>query len=398
MQQAPLYLSNPGLVNALGSDRESVASALWQADTSGMVEETGWIPQRSIPVGRAQGQLPDIPAHLSRFNSRNNQLLLAAALQIQTEIEAAIAQYGPHRVGVVLGTSTSGIAETEQALRVMAQSGELPAAYDYAQHEFGSPSRFLSEYFGLTALAYTVSTACTSSAKAFQSARNLIRHQLCDAVIVGGVDSLCHLTFNGFHALESISSSLCNPMSANRAGINIGEGAAVFVISRSAAAFQLLGIGESSDAWHISSPHPQGTGAKQAMQYALQDADLSASDIWYLNLHATATPKNDAMESLAVAEVFSAGVACSGTKPYTGHTLGAAGATEIALCALAIQAGKLPVHHWDGEVDADMPALNLVTAATDAGTRAGEGAPRICMSNSFAFGGSNASVILGAGL
>ncbi|MGP1716148.1 MAG: beta-ketoacyl-[acyl-carrier-protein] synthase family protein [Methylophilus sp.] len=394
MQQASIYLSHPGIINALGSGRESIAAALWQADTSGMVDETGWIPQRTIPVGRAQGQLPDIPPHLRKFDSRNNQLLLAATLQIQAEIEAAIAQFGPHRVGVVLGTSTSGIAETEAALRVMRTTGELPETYDYAQHEFGSPSRFLSEYFGLTALAYTVSTACTSSAKAFQSARNLIRHRLCDAVIVGGVDSLCNLTFNGFHALESISSTLCNPMSVNRSGINIGEGAALFVMRRDASPFQLLGIGESSDAWHISSPHPEGTGAKQAMQYALQDAALSASDIWYLNLHATATPKNDAMESLAVAEIFSAGVPCSGTKPYTGHTLGAAGATEIAICALAIQDGKMPAHHWDGCADTEMPALNLVTAetATDAV------APRICMSNSFAFGGSNASVILGAGL
>lgn len=393
MQQSPIYLSNPGMVNALGSGRQQIATALWNGDISGMVAEAGWIPQRVVPVGRVHGDLPEVPEHLQIFNSRNNQLLLAAALQIQPEIEAVVTQFGHHRVGVVLGTSTSGIAETEDALRVARETGAMPDDYNYAQHEFGSPSRFLSAYFELTAPAYTVSTACTSSAKAFQSARNLITHQLCDAVIVGGVDSLCHLTFNGFHALESISSELCNPMSANRSGINIGEGAAIFVMSRLPSPFRLMGIGESSDAWHISSPHPQGTGAKQAMQYALQDAGLSAQDIWYLNLHATATPKNDAMESLAVTEVFADGVLCSGTKPFTGHTLGAAGATEIAICALAIQDGKLPQHHWDSCADTELPRLNLVTADIEPEAVS----TRICMSNSFAFGGSNASVILGAG-
>jgi 3-oxoacyl-[acyl-carrier-protein] synthase-1 len=222
------------------------------------------------------------------------------------------------------------------------------------------------------------------------SARNLLTVGLCDAVIVGGVDSLCRLTLNGFTALESTSADLCLPLSLNRKGINIGEAAAVFLMTREAAAIEFLGAGESSDAHHISAPHPDGLGAEAAMRAALKDAGLGSTDIDYLNLHATATQKNDEMESRAVARVFPAGVPVSGTKPMTGHTLGAAGATELAFCWLALQHSTLPPHVWDNVLDPALPALTTVQV----GQRFARTSNRACMSNSFAFGGSNASLII----
>lgn len=228
------------------------------------------------------------------------------------------------------------------------------------------------------------------------AARRLLRQGLCDAVLVGGVDTLCQLTLNGFAALESLSPELCQPMSRNRQGINIGEGAALLLMTRednnaSDGSPALLGAGESSDAYHISAPHPQGLGAETAMRAALADAGLVPADVDYLNLHATATRKNDEMESRAVARLFPDGVAASGTKPLTGHTLGCAGATELALCWLALRDGRLPPHVWDGEADAELPQLALVAA----GSRFGRSSRRVCLSNSFAFGGSNACLLIG---
>jgi 3-oxoacyl-[acyl-carrier-protein] synthase-1 len=216
---------------------------------------------------------------------------------------------------------------------------------------------------------------------------------LCDAVLVGGVDTLCRLTIEGFSALESTSTDIANPMSRNRRGINIGEGAALFTLTREPGRIALLGIGETSDAYHISAPDPTGRGAEAAMRAALVDAGLEPESIDYLNLHATATEKNDEMESRAVSRVFPAGVLCSGTKPLTGHLLGAAGATELAFCWLALEDEhkRLPPHVWDGAFDPSLPALRLVSP----GERFSQTPSRRCMSNSFAFGGSNVSVIVG---
>lgn len=392
---ARLYLSPPAVVNALGSDTRTVAHALFDGRLDGMVSETGHLPfapQRPVRVGRVAGSLPPIPTGMTRHESRNNQLLMAAANQLHDAIGAAVRRHGPDRVGVVLGTSTSGIDEAQSALEQQSRTGALPARYRYGQQELGSPAIFLAEWLGLGGPAYTVSTACTSSAKAFASARRLLRAGLCDVVVVGGADALCPLTVNGFTALESTTADLMNPMSLHRRGINLGEGAALFVMGREPDAFELLGMGESSDAHHISAPHPQGVGAEMAMRAALQDAGLPSAAVDYINLHATATPKNDAMESTAVARVFPQGVAASGTKPMTGHLLGAAGATELAFCALALAHDRLPPHLWDGIQDPDLPALDLVTGSRSFGPHS----KRICMSNSFAFGGSNASLLIGA--
>ena len=384
------YLHELGIINALGSGVDEVSQRLFKGDTSGMVLENTLLINGQARVGRARGELATVPDHLMHFNCRNNQLLLNAFAQIEHAFEATVTRYGRSRIGVVLGSSTTGMAEGEAAFSALRLTGSLPATYHYTQQEIGAPAVFLAKYLKLNGPAYTVCTACTSSAKAFQSARNLLRHGICDAVLVGGVDSLCRTTVNGFASLESITTELTNPMSLNRRGINIGEGAALFLLSKEEAAIELLGIGESSDAYHMSAPHPEGRGAEQAMQSALSDAGIAANAVGYLNLHATATPKNDEMESRAVARVFPDGVAASGTKSLTGHTLGAAGATELAFCLLALKANQLPPHIWDGNADPSLPLLNLVNDKLAFKTHA----TRICMSNSFAFGGSNASLII----
>ncbi|MGE5467381.1 MAG: beta-ketoacyl-[acyl-carrier-protein] synthase family protein [Ignavibacteria bacterium] len=386
-----VYLSALGIINALGSGTDEVARGLFGGDTSGMVVEEGWLAGAPARVGRVRGALPEVPPQLGDYASRSAQILLAALSQIEAEVETALTRHGRNRVGVVLGASTGGIAEGEAAIALRRANGALPAEYRYVQQEIGTPAVFLARHLGISGPAYTVLTACTSSAKAFASARRLLRHGICDAVLVGGVDALCKLTIAGFTALESTTAELTNPLSRNRRGINIGEGAALFLMSREEAGIELLGVGETSDGYHISAPQPEGLGAEAAMRGALADARTSSDQVDYLNLHATATPKNDEMESRAVSRVFPGCVACSGTKPLTGHMLGAAGATELAFCWLAIRDGRLPPHVWDGEADPDLPVLDLV-----AGERRFAGdARRVCMSNSFAFGGNNASLLIG---
>ncbi|KIF62334.1 MULTISPECIES: beta-ketoacyl-[acyl-carrier-protein] synthase family protein [Pseudomonas] len=392
------YLNALGVICALGRDKPAVARNLFAGDCSGMRRESGWVPERELPVAAVHGDLEPIPDALADQRSRNNQLLLEAALQIRDDIEHSIQTYGRERIGVVLGTSTSGIDEASRGLAHYIRDQQFPADYDYRQQELGAPANFLADWLQLSGPTYVISTACTSSARALMSARRLLDLGLCDAVLCGGVDSLCKLTLNGFSALEAVSDERCNPFSANRNGINIGEAAVLFVMSKQRGAgpgIALLGAGASSDAHHISAPEPTGRGALQSMQKALDQAHLQAGDISYLNLHGTATQHNDAMESLAVAALFPEGVPCSSTKPMTGHTLGAAGALEAAFCWLSLSADNpdhaLPPHVWDGQPDPDLPALKWVTASE----RLASIAPRYLMSNSFAFGGNNVSLIIG---
>jgi 3-oxoacyl-[acyl-carrier-protein] synthase-1 len=394
------YLSALGLVNALGRSCDEVAERLLAGDTSGMVRETGWLAGGGeTRVGRVQGELQQLPGPLARYDCRNNRLLLTALAQIAGPVEQAISRYGSARIGVVLGTSTSGIAEGGAAIAALDQQGAMPAHFNYASQEIGAAAPFLARYLSLLGPAYTISTACTSSAKALASARLLLAAGVCDAVLVGGVDSLCRLTLSGFTALESVSLELTNPMSANRRGINIGEAAALFLMTREPAhdpagpSIALLGCGESSDAYHISAPQPEGLGAERAMRAALADARLSSSDIVYVNLHGTATPKNDEMESRAMQRVFSTCPFASSTKPMTGHTLGAAGATEAALCWLTLKNDRrlLPPHIWDGVTDPALYALSLVQA----GACIPPNKRPVAMSNGYAFGGSNVSLIIG---
>jgi 3-oxoacyl-[acyl-carrier-protein] synthase-1 len=242
------------------------------------------------------------------------------------------------------------------------------------------------------------SSACSSSGKALASAARLIRMGLCDAVVTGGVDTLCEFTVAGFAALESVSTAVCNPMSIHRNGINIGEGAALFLMTAEAPAIgagvALLGWGESSDGHHMSAPDPTGRGARLAIEQALDRAGIDAAQVDYINLHGTATKQNDAMESGVIAALFGLAVPVSSTKPFTGHTLGAAAAVEAALCWLVMQddnaEGRLPPHLWDGAADPALPALNLVAQGGALGRPA-----RHVLSTSFAFGGSNAALLLG---
>jgi 3-oxoacyl-[acyl-carrier-protein] synthase-1 len=392
------YLNALGVICALGRDKTEVARNLFAGDCSGMRSEAGWVPERSLPVAAVRGELAPIPAELAQQSSRNNQLLLEAALQIREDIDRAIQTYGRDRIGVVLGTSTSGIHEASRGLAHYIREHHFPADYDYQQQELGAPANFLADWLQLSGPAYVISTACTSSARALMSAQRLLDLGVCDAVLCGGVDSLCKLTLNGFSALEAVSEQRCNPFSVNRNGINIGEAAALFLMSKNAGDGQpiaLLGSGASSDAHHISAPEPTGRGALQAMRKALSRANLQPAQIGYLNLHGTATQHNDAMESLAVATLFPQGVPCSSTKPMTGHTLGAAGALEAAFCWLSLSTNNreqaLAPHVWDGQPDPELPALDWVTP-TDRLTSI---APRYLMSNSFAFGGNNVSLIIG---
>lgn len=391
----PLYLSCLGLVNAMGRGKTAVAEGLFAGETSGLVPEAGWIPGREALVGRVQGDLPALPRAFWRDDSRNSRLLLAALDEIREDVEEAIAHHGRDRIGIVLGTSTSGIEAGERAIAYRRAHGTLPPEFDYQQQEIGRLAPFLAEFLGVRGPAITVSSSCTSSGKALVTARDMMQLGLCDAVIVGGADSLCRLTLNGFSALEALSSDRCNPMSRNRKGINIGEGSALLLLTWSASAIRFLGAGESSDAHHISSPDPAGLGAEAAMRAALAQSGLTPGRFeGYLNLHATATPKNDEMESLAVARVFPDGIPCSGTKPLTGHMLGAAAATELAFCWLVLHPdwnpqGQLPPHRWDGVLDPALPRLNLVEEGRVPKN------PSVCLSNSYAFGGNNLCLAIG---
>jgi 3-oxoacyl-[acyl-carrier-protein] synthase-1 len=392
-------LSALGILNALGHDKPSVLDQLLSGYAPGMQRQLGWLSGCECLVGSVRQALPALPPALASLDCRNNRLLFAALKQIEQDITAAIAVYGRDRIGVVIGSSTSGILEGESALRKKKQSGYWPEDYHYRQQEIGSPAECVARLLDLPGIAYTVSTACSSSAKALGSARQLIEMGLCDAVICGGADSLCRLTLNGFQALEALSHSRCDPFAEKRNGITIGEGAAVFLMERDGTRLQsntiyFSGIGESSDAHHISAPQPQGLGAEKAMRAALSDASITASNIHYINLHGTATPLNDSMESDAVFRVFSDNTPCSSTKPLTGHTLGAAGATEAGLCWLLLSSFNhqrlLPAQINSGLPDNNLQPIKLLHNSTilpDVHTQR-------MLSNSFAFGGSNTAVIL----
>ena len=389
-----LYLNECAMVSPLGNTHAAIKERLFERARSGVIMTDAWSAGRTLPLGLVDAALPAMDAWPPAQRSGNNRLALAALAQIRPAVDAVIARVGVDRFGVVIGTSTSGIAETEQALRQHALDGKLPSGFHYGQQEMGSPAEMLATELGVCGPAYAHSSACASSAKAIASAARLINMGLCDAVLTGGVDSLCAFTVAGFSALESVSAVQCNPLGANRNGINIGEGAALFLMTRAPAAVALCGWGESSDGHHMSAPDPAGGGARLCIAQALARAGLDAAQIDYINLHGTATLQNDAMESRVIDALFGSTVAVSSTKPFTGHALGAAAAIEAGLCWLAMQddngEGKLPPHLWDGVADPALPPLNVVTP----GGRLGRPL-RWALSNSFAFGGSNATLIFG---
>ncbi|GHB94363.1 beta-ketoacyl-ACP synthase [Thermomonas carbonis] len=388
------YLNELGIACALGRDVDDVAAALFADDAPRGVASSDAFTGAPTALGLVPGELPsldDVPVEL---RGRNNQLLRLALAPLRASVATAIARYGADRVAVVLGSSTSGVGESEDAHRHFLAHGTWPDSFHYRQQEMGTPAMFVAAELGLRGPAHVISTACSSSAKAMASAARLLKAGMADAVVTGGADSLCRFTVAGFAALGAVSTQRCNPFSANRNGINIGEGAALFLMTRESGPVRLAGWGETADAHHMSAPDPAGKGAEHAIREALARAGIDASDINYVNLHGTATPQNDAMEAGAVQRTLGIEVPCSSTKPLTGHALGAAGAIEAALCWIAIArnpAHCLPPHWWDGVAD---PALAPIRLAMP-GERS-ERPLRHVLSQSFAFGGSNAALILSA--
>ncbi len=404
MSPEPVYLSALGMTCAAGDGVASVLANLRRGAAPGMIATDRWTPGQSLTVGEVRAELPALDGFPLAHRSRNNRLALHTSRQIEADLRRTVSEFGAARVGVVVGTTTSGMAEAEAAFQSLHERGSFPPGFAYAQMELGSPAEFLALAWGLRGPAFTVSTACSSSAKALAAARRLLRLGACDAVLVGGVDTLCTFTLRGFSALGALSPEPCLPFSPNRKGINIGEAAAFFVLRRegsrggSAGAqgrlVLLLGAGETSDAHNISAPLPGGEGARDAMKSALGEAGVAPYQIGYVNLHGTGTAQNDAMEARAMHAVFPEGVACSSTKSLTGHTLGAAGALEAGICwALLAEGGKagLPPQINDGAVDPELGPLRLI--------RPGDcpAAPiRYALSNVFGFGGTNVSLLLGA--
>ena len=318
-----------------------------------------------------------------------------ALSQIQADVELVKKKYGADRVGVLAGSCDNGTFYSLPAHEQFFRTGSFPAGYSFSLQKAAAPADYIQKKLGLTGFATACATACASSASAMVKGCQLIKAGFCDAAVVGGVDIASVMVVAGFGALEAVSPGLANPFSRNRDGITLGDGAAFFVITKEdlwKTGIQLLGWGESSDASHMTAPEESGEGAAAAIRKALTSAGLQPADIDYINRHGTGTRLNDLMESRAVASNFESGMPpVSSTKPVTGHTLGAAGALELAICYSILTSGdgRLPVHRWDGEKDETLPALNFVKKEKI------YSCIRTCMSNTFGFGGCNVSLIIG---
>lgn len=392
----PILLSHFTATSCIGQGLQPTLAAL-RAQRSGLkpcdfdsVDLATW-------TGTVEGLDNEVlPAALQAYDCRNNRLAQLGLRQdhFDAAVQTLAARVGRRRIGVFLGTSTSGILQTEMAYRHLDPlTGKLPDGFRYAAtHNPFSVTSFVREFFQLEGPAMTVSSACSSSAKVFASARRMMAAGLIDAAIVGGVDSLCLTTLYGFNSLGLTSTRACRPFDAERDGISIGEAAAFALLEWApehldGEAVLFLGVGESSDAHHMSSPHPEGLGARMAMQDALDMAGLAPADIGYINLHGTATPSNDAAETKAVVALFGSNTPCSSTKGATGHALGAAGGVEAVISALALQNGLLPGGLNTQALDAALPLNYLLENREEAVARV--------LSNSFGFGGTNCSLVFG---
>lgn len=392
----PLSITAGSAVCALGTGRAALRAALHARQGGLRPSDFSGAPE-GIWLGCVPGvEAVPLPPALSAFACRNNRL---AELALATDgfaeaVEAARERYGADRIAVVLGTSTAGIEETEQAYRRRdPASGALPADFDFAStHDLQALPRYVRARLGLRGPALAVSTACTSGARTFLEAATLIEAGLADAVVAGGVDTLCRMTLHGFASLELLSrSGPCRPCAADRDGISIGEAAGLVLLERAERAAPnaplLLGVGASSDGHHMSSPHPEGLGAVAAMRDALESAGLRVEDIDYVNLHGTGTRANDAMEDRAVSHLFGDRVPCSSTKGWTGHTLGASGALEALIAMICIEDGLIPGCLGVEEVDPGFRSDVAIANRTAPVERV--------LSNSFGFGGSNCALVIG---
>ncbi|MGH8161576.1 MAG: beta-ketoacyl-[acyl-carrier-protein] synthase family protein [Gammaproteobacteria bacterium] len=383
------------VTSALGAGRTKTLAAL-QSGHGGLVPND--LPHVALDtwIGRVAG-LEDVPlaGKFAAWDCRNHRLARLGLEQdgFAATVGGACERYGAANVGVFVGTSTSGIGATERAYRERNVKDELPDWFDYDHsQDMHALADFVRAYLKLAGPTLVVSTACSSSAKVFATAYRYMKAGLCRAAVVGGVDSLCLMTLYGFHSLQLVSKEPCRPADAERDGINLGEAAGFALLEWSekapAARLQLLGYGESSDAHHMSAPHPEGLGARLAMQAALERAAVAPGDIDWIHLHGTGTPPNDLAEDKAVTDLFGEGMPCSSTKGWTGHTLGAAGIVNFAVAALAIEEGFLPASLNTRKVD---PALAGDIVLENRAAR-----PRRILSNAFGFGGNNASLVIGA--
>ena len=399
-----LYLSQPAVISSLGEGLQAhIDTLLSNAPSTLSCCDTPFSRHNLTDHKRMYGSvemplrpfMPDVP---EQHRSRNNQLLWHCLAQLEPQIEQVITAFGRQRIAVIIGTSTTGVDENIEVFKHGANTQDWSKPdFKQQQQYFSAPADFVAWQYHLNGLAYGISTACTSGARALMSAARLLKNNLCDAVICGGVDTLSPLTIKGFQSLSVLSDEQTNPLSANRKGINIGEGAAMFILSKQpiGAAVELLGYGASSDAYHMSSPHPEGKGAIAAFQAALSNSKLTPDMVGWINLHGTGTVHNDQMEILAVNHVFGTQTPCTTTKPYTGHTLGAAGAVEAAILWGIIHRkfnpeGKLPAQLWDHATVPELPPITI----TDQHSY-WQASHRIGASSSFAFGGNNTVLILG---
>ena len=391
----PIALTHASVLSALGAGQAASLAAL-QAGASGLQPCTF----EAIDIPTFTGEVAGVDNYrlspeFTAFDCRNNRLAAMALAQDDFLIAVAAARdrYGAGRIGVFLGTSTSGILATEHAYQARMRADELPPDFNYAgTHNTFSVAEFVRRYLRLTGPALVVSSACASTTKVFGNAARMMDAGLIDAAIVGGADSLCLTTLYGFRSLQLTSAQPCRPFDVARSGISIGEGAGFALLERAGASatepeLLLLGVGESNDAYHMSAPHPEGFGGKLAMERALASAGRSADGIDYIKLHGTATPAGDAAEDKAVTSLFGTDTPCSSLKGYTGHTLGASGIVEIVLAGLAMRHGFMPGSPHTQTVDPTIRSRYLQQTAT---------APyRTMLCNSFGFGGSNCSLILG---
>jgi 3-oxoacyl-[acyl-carrier-protein] synthase-1 len=392
----PLAMSDFSVVTCLAAGRAHTIATLREG-RSGLAPCA--FDTLSFPT--YTGEVANLDAHplqdeLAGFDCRNNRLARLALIQdgFAESLAAARERHGAARIGVFVGTSTSGLLQTEMAYRARdPESGALPASFDYLRtHNTYSLARFVRAACGLAGPSFVVSTACAATAKVFASAARMIAAGVCDAAVVGGADTLCATTLYGFHSLGVLAEEPCRPFDATRCGISIGEAGGFVLLERpderhGPDTVFLLGVGESSDAYHMSSPHPEGIGARLAMERALTTAGLAPGAIDYINLHGTATPVGDAAEDRAVFDLFGDSTPCSSTKGFAGHTLGASGAVEAAFCALAIQHGFLPGSPHTQTVDPAFKTHYLCEGRTGRVDRV--------ISNSFGFGGANCSLLLG---
>lgn len=392
----PLALSHFSLVTGLGAGCAATVAAL-------RLGRSALAPCRfePAPAPTYVGEIPGLDeaplaGALAPFDCRNHRLAARALEQdgFAAAVAAARERHGAGRVGVFVGTSTAGLLQSERAYRRRdPASGALPADFDYAHtHNTYALGDFVRRYLKLDGPAYVVSAACATTAKVFANAARMIEAGVCDAAIVGGADTLCATTLYGFHALGVMSEEPCRPFDVERRGISIGEAAGFALLEKPSAAARedtvlLLGVGESSDAYHMSSPHPEGVGARLAMEQALAAAGLAPGAIDYINLHGTATPVGDAAEDRAVSDLFGAATPCSSTKGYTGHTLGASGVIETLFSALSIRHGLLYGSPHTRALDPQFRSRYLLETVSGRIDRA--------LSNSFGFGGANCSVLLG---